>query len=983
MKTLILALWALLVLAQPVQAAPILGLFAMISSFTIGGIAVGSFLVNTVGGILVSALNAAIQGNRRSGRRGIETEVALTGELNPQSFIVGRYATAGAHVWTPTGHDDGGTPNRMLVQIFDLGDFTGGTLDGVIHNAQELELSDDEHPDYGRKVLGDYEDRMWVRFHDGTQTEADALLIDKYSDHPERPWSSDMIGRGKVYAIVTTKLQSSLWNGRVPEFTFVLWGMPFYDVRKDSSVGGSGSHRWDDPATWEVTENNIVIAYNIKRGIVLPDGSVYGGDAEFEDLPLSEWAAAMNACDLDRETSSGMMPSYRAGYEVKVDEEPASVISKLMTGCNGAVAPDGGMYRVRAGTVNLPAFFITDDDILGDRAQTMDPWPDLGQVVNGIEATFPNPDAAWQATDAPALYDAELEAEDQGRRKVKSVDFATVPFPLQVQWLMLGLKNNARRFLRHTLPLGPEAAFLGPLDVISWTSDYNQYSGKLFEIARKSTGLRDYVSSVDMLEVDPSDDAWDISDEKPTYRPPVVKPPVSFKVVCVMVPDPIKDGTGTPKRPGCTLTFGGFVGEGIEYEIRDATTFEVVAMGTSSDTESGVIVVSEGLIAGQEVQGRLRPVGQLASDWSDWASTTVPDVPTTVAQSNNMLVNADYAQGLLCFEHRSTGDIGTDSFVQLRQAGETHAGADYPTLEVGQDTGLVTTNGFVGVRFHRDQDGASFPIDATKWYELSAALSVIDAKVKFRVLFYDASGTEIANLNGPNFTTIGAQSSDNPETWPRRVQKFCPAEEGYPETASVRVEMRIYERTATAATRLYIHKPLLSETEAGVVTLPWSPPAVTSIDGLNVKNLTVTGDMILDGRIKVVYDAQSGHGSFDKTVVAAGHYGTIALADQANATTVFFYFEVLPDGANAASFTWSIVCENSDYFSGELVLATGTESVPAGGPLDFVIERQGVGYSGRPMNVGDTVYLKISNVTGSFDLAGQISAEQTKLVGKP
>lgn len=43
----------------------------------------------------------------------------------------------------------------------------------------------------------------WVKYYDGSQSTADPYLLAQYGSYPNRPWTSDMIGRGLCYAIVT------------------------------------------------------------------------------------------------------------------------------------------------------------------------------------------------------------------------------------------------------------------------------------------------------------------------------------------------------------------------------------------------------------------------------------------------------------------------------------------------------------------------------------------------------------------------------------------------------------------------------------------------------------------------------------------------------------------------------------------------------------------------------------------------------------
>ena len=59
-----------------------------------------------------------------------------------------------------------------------------------------------------------------------------------------------------------------MWTAGRPSFLWVLRGMKCYQARKDDTVpGGSGDHRWDDPSTWEWTQNLAECRYQFQRGI--------------------------------------------------------------------------------------------------------------------------------------------------------------------------------------------------------------------------------------------------------------------------------------------------------------------------------------------------------------------------------------------------------------------------------------------------------------------------------------------------------------------------------------------------------------------------------------------------------------------------------------------------------------------------------------------------------------------------------------------
>ena len=291
-------------------AAPAIGAAAFGAYAAGAGFA--SFITTTIAGkllstVAISALSLALQEKPGlAAQPGIRTEYTLTGGANPASFILGRYATEGQLAAPPMSHgQDGGVPNAYLTYVIELGDIPGQSLESVMIDGEPVTLGAVPHADYGLPVEGRHDGYAWVKYYDGTQTQADPMLVDKYGSDPDRPWTTSMVGQGINYAICTFRRKRDLYSS-FPKVRFVLGGIPLYDPRYDSSVGGTGSQRWQDPSTWLSSQNPGVQVYNIKRGITLPSGDVWGGDASAEDLPLSNWFAAMNAADVQLEAETGI-----------------------------------------------------------------------------------------------------------------------------------------------------------------------------------------------------------------------------------------------------------------------------------------------------------------------------------------------------------------------------------------------------------------------------------------------------------------------------------------------------------------------------------------------------------------------------------------------------------------------------------------------------------------------------------------------------
>ncbi|MDF1804062.1 hypothetical protein [Thalassovita sp.] len=605
-------------------------LMAMPGTTTVFGIATNSFFGRLMLSVAASALQTALTPKPRA--PGIKTSTTASGGTNPCSFIIGDYATGGYMACPAMSHS---RPNKnrnlYLTYVIELGDIPGQTLKTLFIDGNEVEIGTEAHADYGLPILGTYEGYAWIKYYDGSQTVADQMLLDKYGDSPDRPWMADMVGIGLCYAILTFRFKREIYNS-LPRVRFEMGGIPLYDPRYDSSVGGIGPQRWADKSTWGSSTNLAVQIYNIKRGIELPDGNVWGGQVPAEDLPLDVWFAAMNECDLSIDLEGGGSEAqWRASLEVSVDEEPSDVIEELLKGCGGRVAEVGGVWSIRIGAAPLPVYFFTDGDVIVSKAQELAPFPAMAQIYNGVQATFPDPESGWETTDAPGRYSPEYEAQDLGKRLVADLSLPAVPYDNQVQRVMLAYSEEQRRFRRHIQTLRPQAAMLEPLDVIAWTSARNGYDGKLFELSEQANSVRTCLQRVSMREVDPSDYDWE-----PGFTLPSTPAPGGWGLPAPQAVEgfgadgvALSDASSTARRPAIYLTWDADLGDtssGIRWGIRLAASAQVVLRGSTQDVAGGGYVVSDGVLPATDYQVRAQLVQSAPAEWTDWVSVTTPDV---------------------------------------------------------------------------------------------------------------------------------------------------------------------------------------------------------------------------------------------------------------------------------------------------------------------------------------------------------------------
>lgn len=606
--------------------------FAAVSSF-IGGLgAVGTFLLKTAVGIGLNLLAQAIAGKPKEPTFSINGSLQSGGDL-ARSFILGKTATAGSLVWVNTWGQDGETPNAYLTQVIALSDMPVASLDEVWVNGEKVTLGtavDGTSPvlEYRR----DGSDYLWVKFYDGTQTTADTGLTTSVSNG-QRTWESTRVGKGVAYAIVTARVTKNLFSG-IPSFKFVLSGLKLYDPSKDSTVGGSGSHRYDTPSTWGGDGDHLpaVQAYNLLRGLKYDDKWFYGlQNVGAARLPVANWIAQIEKCRTGN--------TYRAGGEVNVDAPLSTALEAVLTACQGRISEVGGVYSIFVGEPDSAVASFTDGDILSTEEQSFTPFFGLADTINGIAATYPSPEDGWSEKSAPPLYRTDLEALAGNRRLMADVSLTFVPYPEQVQRLMKSALAEGQRARRHTLVLPPQFwPYAVPGAIFAWTSERNGYVGKLFRV----DGVADRANldvMIDITEVDPSDFDWDTETD---YQVPVdgtvgpMRPTPQPIVDWSASADSVKDGDGVNRRPAIRLAWDNTAGViddvvGIEFEVRLASSQETVYGGRTDQPEAGALLISQGLLplTQYEVRGRYIPGGDRPVLWSGWLLVTTLDIRIT------------------------------------------------------------------------------------------------------------------------------------------------------------------------------------------------------------------------------------------------------------------------------------------------------------------------------------------------------------------
>ncbi|MBC8719319.1 phage tail protein [Ochrobactrum sp. Marseille-Q0166] len=387
----------------------------------------GTVLANIVlGGLLVAAkyaLTSIFQQTPKSSASATETKY---GENLVREVGLGIFGTMGHHVYR-NAFDKG---NHIVQDVFKLSDFRCLELLRFQMDGEWKSLSPDQQGDegriYGQRILGvENGGQCFVRFYHGTLDQTAGPAFIAFANPPGR-WASAHRGAGLCYAIVTTITDVDNLTS-VPNLMFEVRGAPLYDPRKDSSVGGSGSHRWNDQSTWEFSNNNAVMMYNLERGLFNGAEKIVGRGVAASRLPLSEWFTAMNICD---ETMPDGSKRYTAALIASSGDGVTheTNMTPLREACAGSwIEGVTGEYPLVGANQAIVAT-ITDDDIAWEKSFQVSFSRTRTELVNTVAASYVSPDLFYETTSLTTRIDAVALAEDRERLASK-VDYTAVTDP--------------------------------------------------------------------------------------------------------------------------------------------------------------------------------------------------------------------------------------------------------------------------------------------------------------------------------------------------------------------------------------------------------------------------------------------------------------------------------------------------------------------------------------------------------------------------
>jgi len=429
----------------------------------VGGALTGNFALIATG---ISMVGGALLGPKQpqSDRTAVAAQLQL-GEV-PRGAIAGRAGIDGSLVDAFNHGGDDGTDWEVLVIA--LADHECDALEGFYVGDTYVAFT-------GDGAVAGYNGQLEVYWKSGTYDQTASTYLT--ANGPG--WTANDRGRSVAYVVAAYKADepdadNPVWPSGRPQFKWIVRGLKCYQARLDTSVGGSGAHRRNDPSTWQWTENLIDIRYNWVRGIYAgnrvdePQSLLIGRGLSAIEAPPANVFARANLCD----EIVGGAARYRIGGAIFATEKFEDVENDFAAACAGIIVQREGSVEIDPGEAKSVVASFTDDDlIVGSNVQFSD-FLGSGDAgwVNTVVAAFTDPDQKWTELGAPVKRDVADIAAD-GAPREQQLSLGLVTNSPQAQRVAEIFRRLGRLWCRAQVTLPPAFAALEEGDWVNWTSD--------------------------------------------------------------------------------------------------------------------------------------------------------------------------------------------------------------------------------------------------------------------------------------------------------------------------------------------------------------------------------------------------------------------------------------------------------------------------------------------------------------------------------
>jgi hypothetical protein len=585
----------------------------------------------------LSFLSSALGSKPKAGDSlsGIEQSMEFGGDV-PRQIPVGRCALKGQMLYVNTF----GMENVSMQQVFLVADWpTSGLvavwLAGNTYTLQQIS-SGQGWKRYTVPVFGGF---VNLTYYDGTQTAADPELV---AAAPAGRWDATCKLTGCSYVIATYVYNqySHLYEGGIPDWTFVIDGARLYDRRLDTTAGGSGPQRWNDVSTWAFSANPAVIRENYLRGFWANGQLLLGMGLPAYDLIAETFVAAANAADeLVPKAGGGTEPRYRCGTILTADDgvthqQHLNVIDSTDAGYTYEIA---GLYACQAGVAQSSVRTVTDADLILGAPVTYAAKRSRAELVNGIVGQFLDPSTGWQPQDYTPQISTADQAADGGEELHKPLDLLSVSSKTQAERIALIRRREARAQATATITVGYQHRDLIPGDWLTWTSARFGFT-KVFRIAERQVDQATKAPTLSLEETAASIYGWSTGNEGPPILVPTqpTAPSLASTVTNFTASAIIIEGDDGSMLPSLRAAWNPITDPTVDtvvVQYRVAGSDKIVTLTDSTPGDGSLVIPGVVQRTVYEVRATITTTPIRTTTWTGW-------VPVTTGNST-YIIDAD------------------------------------------------------------------------------------------------------------------------------------------------------------------------------------------------------------------------------------------------------------------------------------------------------------------------------------------------------
>jgi len=411
-------------------------------------------------------------------------DITVRSAIEPARIIYGTARTSGPVVYTNTAPTPGTNDNSTLWTVISLcqheiEDITEIWLDGDQILSSAIDWGGTGGVTSGKygPIGGNQVTNFYRRLGTDTQTHVTELAT-AFSD-----WTSAYDGKGIAYIVSAFELGTAtgegVWAQGAPQnIRAVVKGKKVYDPRKDTTAGGSGTHRLADPSTWEWSDNPALCLADYLFDSRLGMGAE---GVTYDDIDWDLVADAADVCDVSVTIPGGSEKRFTCNGALSTGETYAENIRQLLSAMSGQITWSGGKYRIRAAAYEAPTYTFTGDDVIGD--VQIQPERTRTQRYNKIRGTYIDPSSDYVATEfIPVENTSYRNTRDGGQILTQEIRLPFTNSEYMAQRIAFKQLNLNNQQLRCIVPFNWKAMKVAVGDRIQLSIEELSWSNKVFRV---------------------------------------------------------------------------------------------------------------------------------------------------------------------------------------------------------------------------------------------------------------------------------------------------------------------------------------------------------------------------------------------------------------------------------------------------------------------------------------------------------------------